>query len=207
MANGAGFYHFPLNKAALLTIRPFFIYRRSVMLFNYSNQMLNMEALEFTNQVAGLRSTLQSFTHRFTHDKEESRDLVQDTMLKAILYKDKFREETNLKGWLFTIMRNTFINNYRKNKRLQTRHDATKELHFLNVEDTHTFSSPGQNFEYKDIWKNIDELRDELLIPFKMHASGYKYHEIAEHLHIPIGTVKNRIFNARKEIQKKLAGY
>jgi RNA polymerase sigma-70 factor (ECF subfamily) len=167
--------------------------------------MLNMEALEFTNQVAGLRSTLQSFTRRFTHDREESRDLVQDTMLKAILYKDKFREEINLKGWLFTIMRNTFINNYRKNKHV--RHDSTKELYFLNVEDTHTFSSPGQNFEYKDIWKNIDELRDELLVPFKMHASGYKYHEIAEHLHIPIGTVKNRIFHARKDIQKKLAGY
>ncbi|HTJ47857.1 MAG TPA: RNA polymerase sigma factor [Cyclobacteriaceae bacterium] len=166
-----------------------------------------MEALEFTNQIAGLRSTLLSFTHRFTHDKEESRDLVQDTILKAILNKDKFREETNLKGWLFTIMRNTFINNYRKNRRVQTQHDSTKELYFLNVEDTHTFSSPGQNFEYKDIWNNINELRDELLVPFKMHASGYKYLEIAEHLHIPIGTVKNRIFNARKEIQKKLAGY
>ncbi len=128
-------------------------------------------------------------------------------MLKALTYKDKFREDTNLKGWLFTIMRNTFINNYRKNQRAKTSHDDTKELYFLNVEDTHTFNSPESNFEYHDIWKHVNTLRDELLTPFKMHASGYKYHEISEHLNIPIGTVKNRIFHARKEIQQKLAGY
>jgi RNA polymerase sigma factor (sigma-70 family) len=166
-----------------------------------------MTALEFTYQVASLRSTLYTFTRRFTSDRDESLDLVQDTMLKALTYKDKFREDTNLKGWLFTIMRNTFINNYRKGQRAKTSRDNTKELYFLNVEDTHTFNKPETNFEYKDIWKNINELRDELLVPFKMHTSGYKYHEIAEHLDIPIGTVKNRIFHARKEIQQKLAGY
>jgi RNA polymerase sigma factor (sigma-70 family) len=166
-----------------------------------------MTALEFTYQVASLRSTLYTFTRRFTSDRDESLDLVQDTMLKALTYKDKFREDTNLKGWLFTIMRNTFINNYRKGQRAKTSRDNTKELYFLNVEDTHTFNKPETNFEYKDIWKNINELRDELLVPFKMHTSGYKYHEIAEHLNIPIGTVKNRIFHARKEIQQKLAGY
>lgn len=166
-----------------------------------------MTALEFTYQVASLRSTLYTFTRRFTSDRDESLDLVQDTMLKALTYKDKFREDTNLKGWLFTIMRNTFINNYRKGQRAKTSRDNTKELYFLNVEDTHTFNKPETNFEYKDIWKNINELRDELLVPFKMHTSGYKYHEIAEHLNIPIGTVKNRIFHARKEIQLKLAGY
>jgi RNA polymerase sigma factor (sigma-70 family) len=166
-----------------------------------------MTALEFTYQIASLRSTLYTFTRRFTSDRDESLDLVQDTMLKALTYKDKFREDTNLKGWLFTIMRNTFINNYRKGQRAKTSRDNTKELYFLNVEDTHTFNKPETNFEYKDIWKNINELRDELLVPFKMHTSGYKYHEIAEHLNIPIGTVKNRIFHARKEIQQKLAGY
>jgi RNA polymerase sigma factor (sigma-70 family) len=166
-----------------------------------------MTAIEFTHEIASLRSTLKTFTHRFTSDREESSDLVQDTILKALMYKDKFKQDTNLKGWLFTIMRNTFINNYRKHQRARTSHDNTKELHFLNVEDTHTFNSPDTRFEYKDIWKNVNELKDELLIPFKMHTSGYKYHEISEHLKLPIGTVKNRIFHARKEIQKKLAGY
>lgn len=166
-----------------------------------------MTAIEFTHQVSSLRGTLYSFTRRFTHDKEEGLDLVQDTILKALTYRDKFREDTNLKGWLFTIMRNTFINNYRKTKRERTSHDTTKELYHLNVEDTHTFNSPGSNYEYKDILKKIEEIREELLVPFKMHTSGYKYHEIAEHLNIPIGTVKNRIFHARKEIQNKLQGY
>jgi RNA polymerase sigma-70 factor (ECF subfamily) len=166
-----------------------------------------MEVLKFTREIASLKGTLRSFTRRFTNDIEESKDLVQDTMLKALLYRDKFKEETNLKGWLFTIMRNTFINNYRKNKREKTLHNLSKDRYFRNVEDTHTFNSPVSAYEYNDLWKNINELSEELLIPFKLYTSGYKYHEIAEHLKIPIGTVKNRIFHARKDIQKKMAGY
>jgi len=166
-----------------------------------------MKTFELPYQMIGLKSTLHSFTKRFNLDFEESQDLVQDTMLKALLNKDKFKDDTNLKGWLFTIMRNTFINNYRKNKRAQTSRDTTKELYFLNVEDTHTFNSPSASYEYNDLWKNINELKEELLTPFKMYTSGYKYHEIAEHLDIPIGTVKNRIFHARKDIQKKIGGF
>lgn len=166
-----------------------------------------MTAIEFSKQLAMLRPTLRTFTRRFTTDRDESLDLVQDTILKALTYRDKFREDTNLKGWLFTIMRNTYINSYRKNQRARTSHDDTKELYYLNVEDTHTFNKPEGSVEFKEVWKNVNDLKDELLIPFKMHTTGYKYHEIAEHLNIPIGTVKNRIFHARKEIQKKLTGY
>lgn len=166
-----------------------------------------MSTREFDHQITSLRSTLKAFTRRFTTDREESNDLVQDTILKALTYREKFRDDTNLKGWLFTIMRNTFINNYRRNQRAKTIHDDTKELYYLNVEDKYTFNSPSSAFEYCDIWKHINELKEDLLIPFKMHTSGYKYHEIAEHLGIPIGTVKNRIFHARKEIQARLAGY
>lgn len=163
-----------------------------------------MKSQEISLQIAALGSTLKTFTRKFTSDQEESSDLVQDTILKALMYKDKFRENTNLKGWLYTIMRNTFINNYRKNQRARTSRDTTTELYFLNVEDKHTFSGPETRYEYQDIWKNVEELKDELRTPFKLHTSGYKYHEIADHLGIPIGTVKNRIFHARKEIQKKL---
>jgi RNA polymerase sigma factor (sigma-70 family) len=166
-----------------------------------------MTALELTHKIAGLRGTLQTFTRRFTQNREESHDLVQDTMLKALLYRDKFREDTNLKGWLFTIMRNTFINNYRKHQRSRTSNDTTKDLYFLNIEEEHTFNRPQESMEFKEIWRNMNEIKEELLIPFKMHTSGYKYDEIASHLKIPIGTVKNRIFHARKEIQKRLHGY
>jgi RNA polymerase sigma factor (sigma-70 family) len=166
-----------------------------------------MKATDITQQILNLRPTLRIFTQRFTRNREESHDLVQDTLLKALLHKDQFAAHSNLKGWLFTIMRNTFINNYRRTQRSRTSRDYSQDLYYLNVEDTHTFHSPSSSYEYHDLWKNINELKEEFLIPFKLHTSGYKYEEIAEYLHVPIGTVKNRIFHARKEIQKKLKGY
>jgi len=165
-----------------------------------------MSTIELNYQISRLHPVLRAFTRRFTSNRDESLDLVQDTILKALTNKDKFREDTNLKGWLFTIMRNTFINNYRKNQIARTSKDCTKELYFLNVEDRHTFNNPIPNFEYNDIWNQINSLRDEIRIPFKMYTAGFKYHEIAANQNIPLGTVKNRIFNARKEIQKKLNG-
>jgi len=166
-----------------------------------------MTATEFSHEIAALRGTLQDFTRRFTSNREESHDLVQDTLLKALLYRDKFKDDTNLKGWLFTIMRNTFINNYRRLQRTRTTNDQTKDLYFLNVEEEHTFNRPQESMEFREIWRSMNKIKDELLKPFKMYTSGYKYHEIAEHLDIPIGTVKNRIFHARKEIQRNLQGY
>ena len=101
-----------------------------------------MSTIELNYQISRLRPALLSFTRRFTSDRDESLDLVQDTLLRALTYKHKFREDTNLKGWLFIIMRNTFINNYRKNKLIKTSNDTTKDLYFLNVEDRHTFNGP-----------------------------------------------------------------
>jgi RNA polymerase sigma factor (sigma-70 family) len=166
-----------------------------------------MKSREFTHQVADLRSTLQVLSRKFTKDREDSLDLVQDTMVKALVYRHKFVQDTNLRGWLFTIMRNTYINNYKKDQRVRILHGESKEPYFQTIEDPHTFSLPDSSFEYKEIWKHIDALKDEYSIPFKMHTSGYKYQEIAEHLSIPIGTVKNRIHTARQEIQKRMAGY
>src|SRR5688572_13694095 len=117
-----------------------------------------MTTANLTSEIVSLRKVLLAFTHRFTNDKEESHDLVQDTLLKALTYRDKFREQTNLKGWLFTIMRNTFINNYRKSQRARTSHDDTKELYHLNIPDPHTFSSPDSRIEYEEIWKNVNQL-------------------------------------------------
>lgn len=166
-----------------------------------------MTAIEFNHRVAALKDTLQLFTRKFVKSQEESEDLVQETILKALTYRSKFKANTNLKGWLYTIMGNTFINNYRKAQRAKTSHDDTKELYYLNVADNHTFNTPDGSYEFKDIMNSVDKVRDDLRVPFKMHVEGYKYQEIAEHLEIPIGTVKNRIFHARKEIQKKLTAY
>ncbi len=166
-----------------------------------------MGASEFETAVAELRPTLASFTHRFTSNREDSFDLVQDTILKALKYREKFRKDTNLKGWLFTIMRNTYINDYHKRQQKKISHDYSKELYMLNVEDEHTFNRPIESLEFKEVWRNMNTIKEDLLLPFKMFMTGYKYHEIAKHLKLPIGTVKNRIFQARKEIQKKLVGY
>ena len=156
-------------------------------------------------RICGLQPLLKRLSKKFTRDAGESSDLVQDTILKALTHQDQFRENTNLQGWLFTIMRNTFINHYRKKQRGQAVHDPTRELYFLNIEDSHTFSSPERTYAWEDLWRNIDALKEELKTPFKLHTSGYKYHEIAESLNIPIGTVKNRIFHARKDIQSRLS--
>lgn len=165
---------------------------------------LNKMEASVSAQIASLRDVLKRLSKRFTQNSEESSDLVQDTILKALTHRDKFRENTNLQGWLFTIMRNTYINSYRKNQKSRTLRDKSADMYFLNIADPHTFSSPERRYEWEDLWRNINSLSENLLVPFKLHISGYKYHEIADHLNIPVGTVKNRIFHARKAIQKKL---
>jgi len=160
-----------------------------------------------THQIVGSQQTLLTLTRRFSKNMEERQDLVQDTLLKALMHCDKFREGTNLKGWLFTIMRNTFINNYRKLKLAKTLQDTAKPLRQLDIREEHTFNRPHENLELQEIWCSVNDIKEEFLVPFKMHTMGYKYEEIASHLHIPVGTVKSRIFQARKEIQKNLQGY
>jgi RNA polymerase sigma-70 factor (ECF subfamily) len=103
-------------------------------------------------------------------------------------------------------MRNTFINNYRRSRR-ERNIQSVSAAPAVQVQEHYTFNLPDTRFEYNDIVKKVNQLKNELLMPFTMHTSGYKYHEIAAHLDLPIGTVKNRIFQARKEIQKKLTGY
>lgn len=163
-----------------------------------------MSTLEFTMQLCRLEPNLLAFTRRFTSDPDEGFDLIQDTLLRALKYRDKFQDGTNLRAWLFTIMRNTFINQYRKNSKHRT--SRMNELSSLHIEDRHTFSRPDSSLEYDDIMNKMNDVREELLTPFKMHANGYQYQEIAEQLNIPLGTVKSRIFMARKELQMKLGG-
>lgn len=161
-----------------------------------------MSDVDFGKQLSALQPVLRSLSRHFTHDSDASRDLVQDTLVKAWAYRKSFQPNTNLKGWLFTIMRNTFINQYRREKlRLQ----ASQAISV--AEELDTYRRPEGVLEFKEVWLNIHQIPDALLTPFKMLISGYKYHEIAGHLRLPIGTVKNRIFHARREIQKRLAGY
>lgn len=166
-----------------------------------------MSTIEFNKQVLNLKSALGYFALSLTSNAEDAKDLLQDTLLKAIVYKDKFTDATNLKAWLYTIMKNTFINNYRKSVKVNQIIDNTKDLYYMNIPQQSGVSSPVSQISMKDINKAIDSLGDELKMPFKMFFEGYKYKEIADRFGLPIGTVKSRIFLARKELMHELKDF
>jgi RNA polymerase sigma factor (sigma-70 family) len=166
-----------------------------------------MTAIEFNASLIGMRRNLQRFAMSLTADRDTALDLVQDTYLKAITYKDKFVDYTNLKAWVFTIMKNTFINNYRRNVKENTIIDATKDLYYLNLPHDKGFISPESKYSEEEIERAIDSLDDEFRVPFRMHIEGFKYKEIADNLGLKIGTVKSRIFFTRQKLMLILKDY
>lgn len=166
-----------------------------------------MTAIEFKNKVQKEGLSLRHYAYQLTRNVEDTNDLVQDTLLKAFTYQDKFTDGTNLKGWLYTIMKNTFINNYRRMVKRNTFIDQTDNDYYLDSESLSVKNQGEIKFIMKDIEEAIDELPMNLKKPFTMNHSGFKYHEIAEILHIPIGTVKTRIFVAKRELREKLNNY
>lgn len=166
-----------------------------------------MTAIEFNKQLLSYHNPLKYFALKLTADNEDAEDLLQETYLKALKYKDKFQEQTNLKAWLYTIMKNTFINNYRRAVRKRTIIDTTSDDFFLNSTKKQSPISPESEYNFKEITQTIDQLNDECKIPFKMHNEGYKYKEIADELKMPIGTVKSRIFLARKKLSSALKDF
>ncbi|PWJ42158.1 RNA polymerase sigma factor [Sediminitomix flava] len=166
-----------------------------------------MTALEFSFSLDQAQSSLKPFALKLTRDMEDANDLLQETMLKAYSNREKFSEGTNLKAWLYTIMKNTFITNYQRLSRRNTFIDTTENLHYINSSDHVTQNMAYSHFALDDMNDAIEALDDVYKVPFMMHFKGFKYHEIADHLQIPIGTVKNRIHIARKELKTKLKVY
>jgi RNA polymerase sigma-70 factor (ECF subfamily) len=166
-----------------------------------------MTALEFNHQLISLEDKLSRFALSLTANKDDAKDLLQETLYKAIVYRDQFVQYTNLKAWTYTIMKNTFINNYRRSVRQNTTFDNTKDLFFLNQNKDTITIAPDSAFSTQEINKVIDSLDDEFRIPFKMHTEGYKYKEIAQKLNLKIGTVKSRIFFTRKKLMDALKDY
>lgn len=166
-----------------------------------------MSTANFNHQLIEQKQTLEYFALHLTRNDEDAKDLLQDTLVKAITYKDKFVERTNLKAWLYTIMKNTFINNYRRAMKANTIIDSTEDLYFLNLKQGAKDDSPESIYGESEIQKKVNSLEDDYRIPFMMHHTGYKYKEIADHLDLPIGTVKSRIFLARKRLMEVLKDY
>lgn len=166
-----------------------------------------MTTLEFSYSLNKLSSSLKPFALKLTRDMDDANDLLQDTMVKAFTNREKFTEGTNLKAWLYTIMKNTFITNYQRMVRRGTFVDTTDNLHYLNSGDVLVENGAYGDFAMEDIQAAIANLEDVYKTPFMMHFRGFKYHEIADKLNIPIGTVKNRIHIARKLLKDDLHIY
>lgn len=161
----------------------------------------------FKQRLLGLQGNLLSFACQLTSNREAAQDLVQDTTLKVLDNEAKYVDNVNFKGWVFTIMRNIFINNYRRQVRSATVVDTTEDLYHLNLSQESGLTTPEGSFAAKEISVAINSFSDEYKVPFSMYVAGYKYSEIAEKMGLPLGTVKSRIFFARKRLQSLLKDY
>ncbi len=161
----------------------------------------------FKDRVIGLQGNLMSFAYQLTSNREEAEDLLQDTTLKALDNEEKYVDNVNFKGWIFTIMRNIFINNYRQTVRKATVIDQTEDLYHLNISQDSGLNTPEGSYAVKEISTVLNSFPEEYRIPFNLYVAGYKYNEIAEKMDLPLGTVKSRIFFARKRLQQQLGDY
>ncbi len=166
-----------------------------------------MTAIEFNHKLISLEDNIERFALRLTFNSEKAKDLLQDTYFKALKYRDKYTEINNFKAWVFTIMKNTFLNNYRKSILENTSIDVTEDFILLKNQEESQLGSPESEIAFKEINKAIDALTGDFRVPLTMHAEGYKYKEIAENLDLKIGTVKSRIFLARKKLMETLQDY
>jgi RNA polymerase sigma factor (sigma-70 family) len=166
-----------------------------------------MQKSEFAPTVTKYAYSLRPFALSLTRDMEDAQDLIQETLLRALSSQEKFTEGTNLKAWLYTIMKNIFINNYRRNKKRNTIIDTTDDMYVINSNSTQVGNTGESNIAMENVTYAVNMLQEEFRVPFMMHYQGFKYHEIADHLTLPIGTVKSRIHFARKELKKKLKRY
>lgn len=163
-----------------------------------------MTVLEFDSKFNQLSKLLHSFAYNLTKNLEDSKDLFQETAFRAMTNREKFRPDTNFKAWLFTIMKNIFINNYRKKVKANTIIDSTDNQYFINSSSTVIANRAESQIMMQELNKMIGELDDSIQVPFIMHYQGYKYQEIADDLALPLGTVKSRIFFARKELKNRI---
>jgi RNA polymerase sigma factor (sigma-70 family) len=157
---------------------------------------------QFTESILRFSDTLTSYANSLTHDKESARDLYQETVCRALANQASFSRGTNIEAWLFTIMRNLFINGYRRKvreKRIFSRHSPDAALH--SAASDHT--PPPTRLAVKEIRSLIHSMPDILKVPINLYCEGYKYQEIADIMDTAVGTTKSRIYLARQLLRKK----
>ena len=166
-----------------------------------------MSTTEFYNKIDLLKPSLDSFAYNLTKDQKDAEDLFQETAFRAISNKEKFNPGTNFKAWMFTIMKNIFINNYRKKVKANTIMDSTDNMFYINSGKNAVENDVDRNLLMEELQSMIAKLDNSIKKPFVMHYTGFKYQEIAEELDLPLGTVKSRIFFARKELKALIKGH
>ena len=162
---------------------------------------------DFRKAILAMQGNLLSFALKLTYDREEARDLVQETTLKALANEDKYTDQANFKGWMMTIMRNIFINNYRRIGREGTSVDSSDDSYQLNTGQESGGSTPESSYTLTEIGSIINSFPPDYREPFILHLGGYKYDEISDELNMPLGTVKSRIFVTRKRLRHILRDY
>jgi RNA polymerase sigma factor (sigma-70 family) len=163
-----------------------------------------MSTVEFNQMLVNNAEFLKPFAITLTRDTEAAKDLFQETLYRALANRDKYNVGTNIKAWLYTIMRNIFINNYRRKVKQNTIFDSTPNDFLLNQNQAVVANAAEVNLRLKDIQEAIHNLPAIFKNPFLLYFDGFKYHEIADMLSEPLGTIKSRIHFARKLLKNQI---
>jgi len=166
-----------------------------------------MSTLDFNQLLVNNSSFLKPFAINLTRDTEVANDLYQETLYKALANQEKYNTGTNIKAWLFTIMRNIFINDYRRKAKQKTIFDTSSNEYLKNQKWATLSNAAESEIRVKEIKKAIRELPEIFKTPFLLYFDGYKYNEIADLLHEPLGTIKSRIHFARKLLKEQISRY
>ena len=182
----------------------------SVILFKfdlYRIKQNTMATAEFNQMLMQNADFLKPFAVTLTKDQESAKDLLQETMYRALANQEKYSVGTNIKAWLYTIMRNILINNYRRKSKQNTIFDHSSNDYLLDHQQSAIANSAESNLKVKEIQAAIHALPEIFRHPFMLYFEGYKYHEIADMLHEPLGTIKSRIHFARRLLKEQISRY
>jgi len=157
----------------------------------------------FLSLLDSIESLVFGFAMRLTKNREDAKDLMQETILRCYSNREKFQIGTNFKSWMTTVMYNSFVNHYRKKKNKRKVFQSVEDFGGL-VENIGKKNNLHANFAAEEIQAKIDDLPDNIQVPFKMFYIGYRYKEISTYMELPIGTVKSRIFYARNQLKEEI---
>ncbi|HSU27730.1 MAG TPA: RNA polymerase sigma factor [Chitinophagaceae bacterium] len=166
-----------------------------------------MSSPEFNNMLVNQADFLKPFAINLTRDQEAAKDLFQETLYKALSNQEKYHAGTNLKAWLYTIMRNIFINDYRRKVKHRTIFDQSPNEYLIDTKQSGQAVTAESNIRVKEIKMAIQELPEIFKTPFLLYFDGFKYNEIAKVLKEPLGTIKSRIHFARKLLKEQISRY